>query len=92
VSFAQSRIGDNFVTRHGRNHLGGAERTAKIAAVERAEALMSEPSSQSFCLGDSPISERTIEMALPNTCNIPLGLTVANNDELSSFHALTRLP
>src|SRR5205823_15119021 len=86
LPFSQARVRDNLVPGHGRDHLRGLNSTAQIAAIQRAKFFLRQPLSQCLGLSHSLLRKGTIQMALAYKLEIPLRLTVANNNDLSFFH------
>ena len=69
-----------------RDHLGCLKRSAEIAAVQGGKSFPHQSFTQCLCLSNSLFGQRTVQMPLPYKLEIPLGLAVTNDDELSSAH------
>jgi hypothetical protein len=88
MALAQVRIGDEFMSGKVGDCQSRLYRPAQIAAVKRRKLLARQPVRQRLRLRDAFFSQPAVEMALTNPRNIPLGLTVANKDNLRALHAL----
>jgi len=86
MSFSQTRVGDNRMSRGVRNLLSGLNRPPQIATVKRSEFFSCQPFGQRSGLRQSPLSQRTVEMPLAYEFEIPLRLAVADYDNLGSLH------
>jgi hypothetical protein len=89
VSFPQPRVGDNRMSSGFRNLLSGLNRSPEVAAVKRSKIFPCKPFGQRLGLCQSSLSQRTVQMPLAYEFEIPLRLTMANYDHLSSLHHRT---
>lgn len=61
-------------------------RSAEIARVENAEALMHEAPGQGLSLAHALGRQGAVEVSLPPPFGVPCGFAVPDNDQTSSLH------
>src|SRR5437660_7330302 len=77
VDLAQIRIGRDRDAETRAGDLRGLVGAAKVARVDRLEALAGETHRQLARLGAAGVVERRVGVSLPATLAVPLGLAVA---------------